>query len=41
MRLPEGTSIGVTTETARKAEAMVAGDESLGRPERCSAMTSP
>jgi multidrug efflux pump subunit AcrB len=29
MRLPEGTSIGVTTETARKAEAMVEGDEDI------------
>jgi multidrug efflux pump subunit AcrB len=29
MRLPEGTSIGVTTETARKAEAMVAGDDDV------------
>ncbi len=29
MRLPEGTSIGVTTETARKAEAMVEGDKDV------------
>ncbi|MET0527212.1 MAG: efflux RND transporter permease subunit [Microvirga sp.] len=29
MRLPEGTSIGVTTETARKAESMVEGDRDV------------
>lgn len=29
MRLPEGTSIGVTTEAARKAEAMVDGDDDV------------
>ncbi|BCH29491.1 cation efflux system protein [Mesorhizobium sp. L-8-10] len=29
MRLPEGTSIGATTETARKAEAMVDGDKDV------------
>ena len=29
MRLPEGTSIGVTAETARKAEKMVEGDKDV------------
>jgi multidrug efflux pump len=29
MRLPEGTSIGVTSETARKAEAMIEGDKDV------------
>ena len=29
MRLPEGTSIGVTTETARKAEAMLEDDKDI------------
>jgi multidrug efflux pump len=29
MRLPEGTSIGATTETARKAEAMIEGDKDV------------
>lgn len=29
MRLPEGTAIGVTTKTAHKAEAMLAGDPNI------------
>ncbi len=29
MRLPEGTAIGATTETARKGEAMLAGDKDV------------
>ncbi len=29
MRLPEGTAIGATTETARKAEALLAGDKDV------------